>query len=235
VGFYLSPCVAGKVFKGAPGLFTKRMPISERAAQAYKKAVLPNVDWKLCRKDSFKIGTSTVRFLNESGNVEAHVIPTVISHLVPIFENKDIDVLIKDIDKYPPIFSIHAYEVGSMSDEKHFSLDPDKYPLASLNFCVSGSDKRIYLNVIVSQCHGFGGKMVTALYNIAKDLRFRKISFEANPKNQAACRFYFHMDFGRPVKKILNQWEVDVRNDPARSQKCQVPTLKLNISPSSTR
>jgi len=211
VGFCLSPYVARNVFKGAPGLFTKRTPISERAAQAYKKAVLPNVDWKLCRKDIFRIGTSTVKFLNESRNVEAHIIPTVISHLVPIFENKNIDVLIKDIEGYPPIFSIHAYGVGSMSDEERFSWDLGKYPSASLNFCVSSSDKRIHLNVLVSLYSGFGGKMITALYNIAKDLRFRKISFEANPKNKAACRFYFHMDFGRPVEEVLNQWEVDVK------------------------
>ena len=206
--FYLSPFDAKsiKIFKGVPGLFTKRVPISERAGLSYKKAEVPDIDWKLCRKGSLSIGTSTLTFLNKSKYVEAHIIHAVLLHFVPIFENENIDVSIRDKENIP-YFSIKAFKIESVSDKKHFLWDPGKYPLASLEFYVFSN--RIHLDRLRSRCRGFGGKMITALYNIAKDLRFCKISFELEPTNKNAYRFYYHMDYGRLIK-IRDRWEVDV-------------------------
>jgi len=209
VNFYLSPYDAkvAKVFKGAPGLFTKRMPISGRAGLSYKKVEVPDIDWKLCRKNSFRIGSSNLTFINKSRYVEAHIIPAVISHFVPIFENKNIQVSIRDVERNIPYFSIKAFKIASISDKRHFLWDPGKFPLASLEFYVFSN--RIHLNTLGSPYNGFGGKMITALYNIAKDIGFCKITFDLNPKNKNAYQFYFHMDFGRFVEE-MDRWEVDV-------------------------
>jgi len=206
--FYLDPFNKNiiKLFKGDPRLFTKRMPISGRAGLSYKKIEVPGIDWELFREGSFSIGTSTVKFLNKSRYVEARIIPVVLSHVVPIFE-KNIDVLIKDVEQNIPYFSIKAFKIAGISDKKHFLWNPDKYPLACLEFNVFSN--RIHLNTLGSPCQGFGGKMITALYNIAKDMGFCKITFDLNIRNKNAYQFYFHMDYGRYVKET-DRWEVDV-------------------------
>ncbi|MFH1386581.1 MAG: hypothetical protein ABIH50_02840, partial [bacterium] len=57
---------------------------------------------------------------------------------------------------------------------------------------------------------GHGGKALTALYNIARELWVESIHFSVHYFNFNAANFYAHLGFGQPTNTERTDWIVDL-------------------------
>jgi hypothetical protein len=205
----LSPEAKSIFIGNEAGLLKKRMPISVRARSSYNnknkfkdKYKIPNIDLQNNDICKLKLGNDSI-LMQMSNKVDKNIINISFLHIIPIFEGKNMHFnFIGKSDRS----EIHVTQFIRESRCTGDHYDP-KNNLPLLGFSIYHSGDKMNLGWIVSRGGGSGGKMLEAVYNIAKDLGIKRIFFF--PDKISAARFYYHMDFG--CKEFdSDYWNVDV-------------------------
>jgi len=212
MGFYMCPLdpKVKNIFIGSEaGLLKKRIPISIRAKLNYPKSPrIQNKDWQNKGKPDFKLRGNTISF-DRNNEVNENIINTSLYHLIPIFKDNNLRFDVFGKINRPEIRITLSIKESLTKGCKHAH---ENY-IGRLVYAISHSDNRIDLEWIGSRKLGNGGKMLIALYNIAKDLKIKNIFFY--PDNRAAKQFYYRMDFGsndyEVDHRIAIDWKVDVK------------------------
>jgi hypothetical protein len=194
----------------------RRIPIAQRTQAAYKKAEMPVMDWRTPGERIIDVSGTKFKFQNLLTKVNPEMISMVASHVIPPFNGSYIDFQVGDNGFGSPFFSIAAYRADPAITETFHSSRPYKNFMANMEFYIFNKENRIYLNMLGSSYFGCGIRMVTSLYNIAKDTGIRKISYYVHPANYDALKFCFYMDYGKPIQKKycsenLLYWELEVK------------------------
>ena len=213
MGFYMFPLdpKVKNIFIGSEaGLLKKRIPISIRARSNCKNIEIHHLDWQNNNGRSFKLGDNLIS-LKISNKVDKNIISTLLLHVTQIFEGVHLNIGVlgkRDKDEDHISIKLSDLEVQCVGD-----YNAHEYYLGRMDFGISHSDHRIDMRWINSRQREIGGKMLVALYKIAKDLEIKSIFFY--PDNTLAKQFYYHMDFGNNDYEVdhrkANDWKVDVK------------------------
>jgi len=213
MGFYMCPLdpKVKNIFIGNEAmLLKKRIPISVRAKSGPRPCSIPNKDWKNISKCEFKYRRNSI-LLKISNKVDNNIIPTSLSRISPIFKNDNSHFKVNVCGKANRSKIHITLSVKESLCTSDHNARENYSPI--LVFEISHSDHRIDLEWIKSQQDGTGGKMLVALYNIAKDLRIKNIFFY--PDTRLAMQFYYHMDFGNDDYEVDHRkaidWKVNIR------------------------
>ncbi len=198
-------------------LSNRRIPIAERARLAYEnRAISYDAALHYSEMERFLIGTNEFEIFNQSKFVDNRFIALAISHFGSVFKNTLIHILAEDKDD-SPIMAVKAFRTDLIGRRNNFIIEYLKgAPLGTIEFRLFESRRGITMADFVSNVEGHGGKMLVALYNLAKDLEIKKMHFDVDVDDTNAAQFYFHMDFGRPkpwIRALLDMWEVKIEGD----------------------
>ncbi len=186
----------------------KRMPISERARLAVRTPITPETISAHFDGNPFRIGTNQFSLSNKSNFLGADLFAKVISNFASIFENAFIYIWAEE-DKYGVTFvTLRAESAGDKFNLRTPSSNSNKHLLGRIEFKFDREDNQPIICDLRSPKGNHGGKMLVAMYNLAKELGMKTIAFRV--ENRKAKQFYSHMDFGRPTPGKPYWWEVIV-------------------------
>jgi len=162
-----------------------------------QKCQIPYVDWK-SGKSMIKNHMISLNILNK---VDNKIISTAISHVAPISERNYLNINVsghKDInpknDHTRVDIKIFKNEITNIRENL----------LGELIYHILHNNKNIYLEWIKYPYRNNGKKLLIALYNIAKDLGVKQITFCAY--TEIAIEFYRHLGFGEPTDEKCEHW-----------------------------
>ncbi|MFH1541999.1 MAG: hypothetical protein ABIE84_02785 [bacterium] len=163
-------------------LLRPRIPFSQRAAQV--RQVLSSSEE---RNNNFSID-------NRSACFSQQMLDIVVAHLNSVLNDAEVSIKIIDLRTNEPKVMVRVNKNE-----------------AELFFLVPAHQAKVSLAKIYSGRRGLGGLLLVSLYNIAQDLGKAKIDFSVTANNYPAMRFYYHLDFGRPVRETdRGRWEINI-------------------------
>jgi len=199
-----------RLFAKAPELlFQPRQPITQRAAELLKQRCISEAQVRqYLGQEDFFLATNQFAIFNEARNFDQAKLATLIANFGSIIKHGYVEIFTeRKTDDHPivtvKIFPFHLNEVP-------------KYPIKDmLNSHVVRLEFRLQEDIELLSLGGTGqgytGHALAALYNFAKSHGYKEIYYYVRPRNVAAKRFYFHMDFGKPTREDPSWWQVLVR------------------------
>jgi hypothetical protein len=157
-----------------------RRPMAERAREAREGRLInyfQAVDHWMGER--FSLEGNRFSIDNKSKIVDGRTLALVISHFGSIADNSKITITVEDPS--PTSFEI-SIKITDRDANHKLSVRIEVY-----------CNNLIELSNIRSSASGYGGRGLAALHNFAKDINSREIIYI--PKDNAARRFYYHMDF----------------------------------------
>lgn len=165
---------------------------------------------------SRQIGSHFVKIYQYSPDFPLPMFHDVLSCFLPAAKDKYVAVwLVKEEKRF--VIKGECYYVIIKTSDRQVAfpqncrqLEKTCLPSAHIDFSVySGGISLNYLESF-SRGRGDGGRMITALYNLAQRLRLKKICFYVKMSNMPAKGFYFYTDFGAPQDDSGCFWKVNV-------------------------
>jgi len=181
---------------------TTRTPLRVRAERlSAQRTHLPD-DIDLHDKTTpLILGSNRVTIEAAQDGTSELLIAKTISHFLPVAQNMDISMWFKYVNTFGEPVNI----VGICGYHPQVAKAAFKVSLV-----ISHPD--MFVSDLVSNMRDCGGTTLAAIYNFAKDLDIGFIRYEVASSNTAAKRFYFHMDFGRPLNRDLTDWVVGINS-----------------------
>lgn len=187
------------LFRHEPVLLAlPRQPLEQRAAAAsrQRKISLAKAQRYLGR-ERFQLNRNIFSISGKSAANEGHLLALLISHFGSITRGKKINIEMNGLQTEGPTCEIEV-------------LGRDKLCHAVVEFDLFRDQGRLILNFIAGSASGLAGRSLIALYNVAKELKVGLIGFYITAENDHSRRFFYHMDFGRPVTDDWTWWEQPV-------------------------
>lgn len=188
-----------------------RMPLDRRAEQARLSRGISSYNSKeqLYRPRS-ELGGNIIQQFRRFGFDEEALAVASLSHIGSIFRKMQVAFWYgMDQAGYPNIV------VKASRQPVKFTPDPFNLKLRDQEdlrfyFFFMPCRNLIRASGLVSRPGGLGGPILVALYNVAKDIAARQITYSVVDNNIKAMQIYFHLDFGRPTDFTLTDWVVEV-------------------------
>ncbi|MCX5750892.1 MAG: hypothetical protein NT099_04400 [Candidatus Saganbacteria bacterium] len=209
--FYLSPSdpTVRRLFKGLERVLAKpRIPIAERAAKVKAEQKIQPEDAAIFhRQSTFVIGSN--QFLAYGGaGISGEVFGHFIADFGSLFEQAHFSVFVNREGNNQMISMLVSAVPRKKGDPFLPLTGLPQHPILALTLAIT--EDKIVLHRIKSHRKGGGGKALATLFNFAGETGKPKIIYSVFPCYNGARRFYYHIDFGRPIDKKWRKWEVDV-------------------------
>ena len=179
----------------------QRIPIGQRAQQLLDSTgvSLAEVKW-FCDnfsggEKSFKIGNKTC-YIRSGPEPPVDLMSSLIFHLAAALEGESFMLIVNREANPFEVIRCNLYSPA----HKNSKADHE------LAFYIYRDFGKMELEFIRSK--GRGGKLMAALYNLARSHNLERIEFTVVYNNIAAQNFYFHIDAGHPID--ANNWVLPV-------------------------
>src|SRR3989339_1319064 len=199
MSFHLCPMEprVARLFQSVPEkLLSPKMPIAERARQVAQRPFVPKA--------------------NHIDYDKKTPLKTLLAcHVARLFEGCNISLVDESTD--PGKIQISLTVRSPNQQPRRLSPYAVFKPfLLRLECSLRPGENQLYLGWVKATQPGYAGNALASLYNFAADLGLDSINFIVRPGDRNANRFYYHIDFGRPIYKNTWQfWEVQI---PARNE-----------------
>jgi hypothetical protein len=190
-----------------------RIPIAERAARLKEQyPISMGQAMKYMSRRPFELNDNVFQLITSPYTIRPEHSALAVRHFGSVFSNSFIYLNISGDSDRLLSFTVKGFPLPSTRT----GLSPEDFghqlPSGEMEFNVNLLTRGSFLAFVGTHPSGMGGKLITALYNLAVNVNMKSIEFNVNGGWLNASRFYFHMDFGRPMfePEITDRWVLEL-------------------------
>ncbi len=209
----LEPFVQRLSLHSGKGAASVRVPIAERALiqRLERGAAVPDIARSLGR-GSFRQGDNIVSLTGSLEQIIPEHAALAAEHFGPVFDRSAVQISMSGESDNVCAISVKGFALPGKAAPRTAEGLAQKFSSGLILFDVNFPMASIFMSTLESRLSGTGGRLVTALYGIARDLEMRTITWNVYRKRIDSLRFYYHIDFGRPAfdPEISDSWSLEL-------------------------